>query len=289
VQLSVILPFYNSAHTIANQLEALASQCWSEPWEVIAVNNRSVDQSRAIVERYQNRLPNLRIVNAFVQQGQAHARNIGAQWACGESLAFCDADDEVSAGWLAAMGEALSKYDFVACRFDFAKLNPPWMRGSLRKTQEYGLQKASYPPYFFHAGGGSLGIRRLIHQEIGGFDEGLLFCEDTDYCFKLQLASIRLHFVQEAVVHVRSRETLRGSFQQARLWAQYQVLVSKRYQQLTGIKAERPWLTYLRHCKGLFLRLPQIRRGEGRAAWIRSLGRQIGRLQGSLKHRSAPF
>ena len=288
MKLSVIIPCYNAADTIGDQLEALTRQRWSQPWEVIVVDNRSTDHSRTIVESYQKRLPNLRMVNAFERQGQAHAKNVGAQVAGGESLVFCDADDEVGAEWLAAMGEALSKHDFVACCFDFEKLNPPWVWEDFAKTQRDELQKASYPPFLCHAGGGSLGVRRSVHEAMGGFDESLLFHEDTDYCFRLQLAGVKLHFAPEAVVHVRNRESLKGSFRQARLWAQYQVLLYKRYRQLTGMKLERPWATYLRRWKGLFWRIPQIRRKEGRAAWFRSLGYQIGRLQGSLKHRIAP-
>jgi glycosyltransferase involved in cell wall biosynthesis len=288
MKLSVIIPCYNAGDTIGNQLEALTRQRWSQPWEVIVADNRSTDRSRIIVESYRQQLPNLRIVDAFERQGQAHARNVGAQAARGELLAFCDADDEVGAGWLAAMGEALSNHDFVACRFDFERLNPRWGREDFAKTQRDGLQTAYYPPFLDHAGGGSLGVKRTAHEMIGGFDESLLFHEDTDYCFRLQLAGVTLHFIPDAVVHVRNRETLKGSFRQARLWAEYQVLLYKRYRQVTGLRLERPWATYLRRWKGLFWRLPQLRRKEGRAAWFRSLGWQIGRLQGSLKHRIAP-
>jgi GT2 family glycosyltransferase len=288
MKLSVIIPCYNAGDTIGKQLEALTRQRWSQPWEVIVVDNGSTDRSRMIVESYQQQLPNLRIVDAFERLGQAHARNVGAQAARGELLAFCDADDEVEANWLEAIGAALSNHDFVACRFDFQKLNPSSRREDFATTQVNDLQKACYPPFLFHAGGGSLGVKRSVHETIGGFDESLLFCEDTDYCFRLQLAGVKLHFVPDALVHIRNRETLNGSFRQARLWAQYQILLYKRYQQLTGMKAERPWITYFRRWKGLFWRLPELRMKEGRAAWFRSLGWQIGRLQGSLKHRIAP-
>ncbi|MCY7392121.1 MAG: glycosyltransferase, partial [Leptolyngbyaceae cyanobacterium CAN_BIN12] len=63
MKLSVILPCYNGAETIAVQLNALVQQQWSEDWEVIVVNNGSTDNSVEIVEEYRDRLP-LRIVNA---------------------------------------------------------------------------------------------------------------------------------------------------------------------------------------------------------------------------------
>lgn len=66
MKLSVILPCFNGAKTIALQLEALAHQCWSEPWELVVVNNGSTDDSMQIVQSYRNLLPNLRIVDASV-------------------------------------------------------------------------------------------------------------------------------------------------------------------------------------------------------------------------------
>jgi len=61
MKLSVVLPCFNGAKTIALQLEALADQCWSEAWELVVVNNGSTDDSMQIVQSYRNLLPNLRI------------------------------------------------------------------------------------------------------------------------------------------------------------------------------------------------------------------------------------
>src|SRR6266545_10527 len=108
MKLSVVVPCFNSAKTIAIQLEALANQTWSEPWEVIVADNGSTDSSVAIAESYKKRLPHLRIVDASDRRGAGHARNVGAAAAAGDLLAFCDADDEVAPGWLSAMGQALS-------------------------------------------------------------------------------------------------------------------------------------------------------------------------------------
>lgn len=119
MKLSVILPCFNGADTIAVQLEALANQQWSEPWEVIVSNNGSTDESMAIVERYRNRLPNLLIVDAHAppepRRGVTHSYNTDIKAATGDAFVFCEADDEVAPGWLTAMGEALKHYDFVAC------------------------------------------------------------------------------------------------------------------------------------------------------------------------------
>jgi len=68
--------------------------------EVIVSDNGSTDGTVAVVEQYQEKPPNLRVVDSSDRRGAAHAGG------CRRGLAFCDADDEVAPGWVAAMGEA---------------------------------------------------------------------------------------------------------------------------------------------------------------------------------------
>jgi glycosyltransferase involved in cell wall biosynthesis len=287
VRISVIIPCLNAAGTIATQLEALAAQCWSEPWEVIVADNGSTDGTRTVVERYRERFRNFRVVDASDRMGAAHARNVGARFAVGEALVFCDADDAVAPGWLAAIGDALVKHEFVASRMEWERLNPPWIYRNRGKTQQEGLERVSYPPYLLIAGGSGLGVKRSIHKAVGGFDESLPAVEDNDYCCRLQLAGVKLHFVPDAVVQTRYRTTLRGMFYQARLWAQYRVLLYKRYR-LPGETQVHPWRWYAREWQRLLQRLPQLRSQEARVNWIWRLGWQIGRLQGSLRYLVPP-
>jgi glycosyltransferase involved in cell wall biosynthesis len=285
MKLSVIIPCFNVASTIAMQLEALARQVWSAPWEVIISDNGSTDESRAVVERYKDRLPNFRTVDASDRRGAAHARNVGAAISTGEALAFCDADDEIAPGWVAAIGESLSRYDFVASRFDFEKLNP-FARRKL-KTQQDGLQEIWYPPYLLHAGGSGLGVKRLVHEAVGGFDESLLVLEDTDYCFRIQLSGVEFHFVPEAVVHVRQRDKLGGLFRQALLWAEYNVLLYKRYRR-AEMEVAQPWKRHLREWKRILRRSPQLLHKESRGDWLWRFGWHVGRLKGSIKYLVPP-
>lgn len=282
MKLSVIIPCYNAADTIAEQLEALASQEWIESWEIIVVNNRSTDQSIDIVKQFQARLPNLRIIDAAARQGQPYALNTGVSVADDEAVAFCDADDVVGVGWLAAMGEALSKYEFVACCFDTEKLNEAWLYKSRKNSQRDGLQQYTYPPYLPHAGGGSLGVKSLLFETMGGFDEALPYLHDTDFCWRLQLAGVELHFVPNAVMHIRYRGTFRSIYRQARNYAEYNVILYKKYRQFgmpqlswkTGIKAWMHLLSWLLH----------IRSKVGLAIWVWQLGWLIGRMKASLRY-----
>ncbi|MEO1764635.1 MAG: glycosyltransferase, partial [Cyanobacteria bacterium J06629_18] len=69
MQLSVVIPCFNAASTIAAQLEAFTQQQCSETWEIIIADNGSTDESLNIVKQYQQNLPNLRIVDASLTKG----------------------------------------------------------------------------------------------------------------------------------------------------------------------------------------------------------------------------
>ena len=289
MRLSVIIPCYNAASTIEAQLKALANQDWSEPWEVIVANNRSTDNSMEIVEVFKGEIPNLRIVDASARQGQPYALNVGVEAARGDVVAFCDADDEVGKGWVAAMGEALSKYDFVASSVDTEKISESWVFAGLgMHPQAKGLNKIWYPPYLSHAGGGTLGVKRELHQLVDGFDESLPYLHDTDFCFKLQLAGVELHFVPDAVVHVRLRDTLCGIFHQADHFAEYNVKLYDKYRLLTGSEVPHPWRRYFRDWKKWMSRMSKTRSKKDLAPLAWSLGLQVGLLRGAVKYKSHP-
>src|SRR5262245_53435164 len=116
MKLSVIIPCRNAVKTIEAQLDALCQQEWEGGWEVIVADNGSMDGTREVVARFFGRLPPLLLVDASTRRGAGHARNVGVKAATGDAIVFCDADDEVGAGWLSAMGNALTRHDFVAGR-----------------------------------------------------------------------------------------------------------------------------------------------------------------------------
>jgi glycosyltransferase involved in cell wall biosynthesis len=197
MKISVIVPCLNAAHTIAQQLDALAHQS-VQPWEVIVADNGSTDQTQEIVRQYTEKFTQLRLIDASHRQGASHARNAGAIAATGDYLAFCDADDVVSKDWISAFQTAFAEHNFLASRFDYQLLNP----GASNANQDTGLQNFRIP-FLPFSGGCGLGIQRSLHESISGFDESILYCEDIDYCLKLQLAGETLTFVPEALVHIR--------------------------------------------------------------------------------------
>jgi glycosyltransferase involved in cell wall biosynthesis len=283
MKLSVIIPCFNGGETLGTQLEALAAQEWNEPWEVIFSNNNSTDDSLDIARSYQGRL-NLRIVDASARQGQPFALNEGIKAATGRSVALCDADDEVGSGWLPAIGKALEEHEFVASRFDVEKLNSARMKASRKNLQSTGVQQFKYPEYLQHAAGGSLGVRKCLHEAVGGFDEDFPYLHDTDFCWKIQRLGVRLMFVPDAVVHYRLRDTQWEMYRQGRNYGEYSVLLYKRYRDLgmSGLTLKRGVKGWYRMLKNLrFLRDEEVR-----IKLIREFGWRTGRLRGCIKYRT---
>jgi glycosyltransferase involved in cell wall biosynthesis len=283
IRLSVVIPCLNAAATLGVQLEALARQSWSEPWEVVVADNGSRDTTIDVATGYRDRIPALRIVDASERPGVAFGRNRGTAEAVGELIAFCDADDEVAPGWLSAIGDALGRHDFVAARPEHAKLNPRWVFESWEPPPEDGLRAHRFPPYLKYARGGCLGVRRSVHEAVGGFDESMSSCEDDDYCFRVQLAGHPLTPAPDAVVHVRLRARTRDLFTQARWYAEGEAQLQRKFR-----SAGRPpqlWRWPLLHWGGIARSLPRIGSRSGRARLVWLLGFQLGRYLGSLRYR----
>jgi GT2 family glycosyltransferase len=286
-KLTVVIPCLNAAATLGDQLDGLAGQSWPGEWEVIVADNGSTDGSQALIESYAGRIPGLRIVDASDRKGQAHARNVGsaaAIGATGDALLFVDADDQVAPGWLEAMGRALERHEFVACRYDNEALNPAWVQRTHLNPQKDGVTRYDYPPFLPHAGGGGLGVRRSVHEEVGGFDESMPALEDTDYCWRIQLAGHELAFAPDAVVRIRHRHDPRSIFRQGVSYGRHNVLIYRKYLPLGMPRLG--WLPGLLRWAKLILKTPlMVLTREGRARWLWQLGWRLGRLQGCWRYR----
>jgi len=234
MKLSVVIACFNSADTIAIQLEALAKQVWDKPWEILIVDNGCTDKTLEIVESYQTQLPNLRVVDASDKKGAAHAWNIGVQEARGELILFCDSDDKVHDGWVGKMGNALETFDFVAGALNLQELNATWripnthLFGS-RTSPQQRLPKYRHAPELKYASTANLGIKKSIHLLIGGFDEELTYNQNLDYCLRTQLAGYSLYFIPDAIVEYRLKHSLRKTFIQFYRWGRYGILIYRRH------------------------------------------------------------
>jgi glycosyltransferase involved in cell wall biosynthesis len=278
VELSVVVAFHDAAPHLAQQLSALARQGFDGGWEVIAVDDASSDGSRRIAEGFSDRL-NLRVIATSGRRGQAHALNLGARAAAGEKLLFVDADDEVAPGYLAAMSKALEVHEFVTARLDHETLNPIWVRSAYgSRWQQTGVD--TYFGFLPFASGCALGVSRRVFEDVGGFREELSPAHDVAFSWDVQLAGTALHFVADAVLRYRYRDSLSGLFRQTRRQGSVTPLLYKRYREM-GME-RRVALTAWLNVVGAASR---ARTKADLAAVMVQIGYRVGRLAGSLRHR----
>lgn len=227
MKISVIIPAYNASNTIGVQLEALNQQRYSEPFEIIVSDNASTDSTKEVVKQYQKQMPNLRLVEATACQGASHARNVGARAAQGEFILFCDADDEADPDWLAVMSEALSQHDVVGGYCDYSKLNSPFWTQCLQYLEGNGIMETPFLPF---VGTNNMGLRRSIHEAIGGFDESVRGVEDLDYAWRIQHHGSTLHYASDAIIYFRFRGNVKSNFRRWWQFGQYSVFVYRKHQ-----------------------------------------------------------
>ena len=276
---------FNGEPTLGDQLDALLVQDATVDWEIVVVDNGSTDGSRELIERYAARHSLIRSADASDRAGLSHARNIGARAATGRSIAFCDQDDQVAAGWLAAMTLGLREHELVAGRLEHDLLNDPWtaeVRGR-PQSEELLRYEEGWPPFAF---GCTLGVRADLHERLEGFDEAFAKgAEDADYCWRAHQAGARLVLLEDAVTHYRFRHDLGGVYRQARDYGESEVLLYAKHRPLGLPPARRPVRKAVRLWAATgraFLRA-RTRGQVGVAMWL--LGQRVGRTRGSLRSR----
>lgn len=93
--ISVVIPLYNAKETIKNTIDSVINQTYSEPIEIIVVNDGSSDGCEKIVEEMIDNNQTNRIIKLInkANAGVSSARNLGIKEATKEWIGFLDSDD----------------------------------------------------------------------------------------------------------------------------------------------------------------------------------------------------
>jgi GT2 family glycosyltransferase len=273
--ISVIVPVRDGLPWFEEQLRSLVAQRCSTEWEVVIADNGSTDGTRELAERWAAVDPRITVVDAGSIAGAPAARNAAVRVARGELLAFCDADDVVLAGWLAACVTALATADVVAGSFDFWSLNGiPATEHTPAAVRQLGFLPAGL--------GANLAVRRDAFEEVGGFDEHMVPGEDVDLCWRLQLAGHRFALAPQAVVAKRARQEFGDVFHQAFAYGRSGAVLHRRFR---GDGARRDLSGAVKAWVWLIGSLPRLVFRRRRIEWARTAGTRLGRLAGSVTER----
>lgn len=281
-RVSVVLPAKDAAGEVGEQLAALAAQHCDLPWEVVVADNGSSDDTVAVVRGWADRLPSLTVVDAAAEPSSWAARNAAVTVATGDALLFCDADDVVAAGWLAAHVEALGAHGLVTGPVDTRRLNDP-AAAAVGPPDTWRSAPPVANAFLPYAVGANLAIRRAVFDEVGGFDGGRPNGGDKAFSWAAQLAGHRLHFAPGAVVHYRLRADTGSTYRRQQRIGRAAPSLHRQFREhgMPGSSAREA----LRDWVWLLATAPTLRSPEQRLRWARTAGRRVGRLQGSVRER----
>ncbi|TWX54049.1 glycosyltransferase family 2 protein [Colwellia hornerae] len=111
--ISIVIPMYNAEEYIQETLNSLKIQTYNM-FEVIIIDNCSIDNSLKIVKKYSHYFNSLIIIECPENSGgPAKPRNLGIDRASGEYVAFLDADDVWEPEKLKIQVDLLQKYNFI--------------------------------------------------------------------------------------------------------------------------------------------------------------------------------
>ena len=201
VNVSIIIPAYNAAGTIAETLESVVSQTFQD-WEAIVVDDGSTDATADIAGAFVARDPRIRMVRQ-ANGGEAAARNTGVSNARHEWLVFLDSDDWISPLHLEKLTAELKAHpelDAVHC-------------GSVRVAQD-----GTYVDDDYQAPVGDLFptlarraafpvhaciVRKALVEEVGKFDTSLQKSPDWDLWQRVARTGARFGAVREVLAYYR--------------------------------------------------------------------------------------
>lgn len=89
---SIITPTYNCGRFIGETIESVIAQTYSN-WEMIIVDDCSVDNTKTVVKQYQNQDSRIKYYCLEKNSGPAVARTKAMELAEGQYIAFLDSDD----------------------------------------------------------------------------------------------------------------------------------------------------------------------------------------------------
>ncbi|NTU41851.1 MAG: glycosyltransferase [Nitrospirales bacterium] len=209
IRTTFVIPTLNMESYLPLCLDAIGKQTVApDEYEIIVVDNGSTDRTVAIARKY----------GAFVLdvpgKSIAALRNRGAEKAQGEFIAFIDADCIISSQWLANAIRHFHDPKVAAVgAYTTVPDDATWVESywSLQNRGVEGVFSTSWLP------SANLFVKKIFFMEIGGFNENLETCEDSDFGYRLSNKYSVLSDFALVSVHLRDPKTI-GQFYRKEKW-----------------------------------------------------------------------
>lgn len=124
-KVSLIVPVYNVEKYLRKCIDSILNQTFTD-FELILVNDGSLDSSGDICEEYKRRDNRIKVINKK-NGGLSEARNFGIDIAIGEYIGFIDSDDYIEKNMIEILYKSIveNDSDIAICGYyiDFDKIN----------------------------------------------------------------------------------------------------------------------------------------------------------------------
>ncbi|MBT3514967.1 MAG: glycosyltransferase family 2 protein [Nitrospina sp.] len=211
MKISVIVPNWNGIKFVGMCLDSLARSDF-DSYEVIVVDNGSVDGSRQMIEE---NYPQVHLIKNKKNMGFAVACNQGIKAATGTYISLLNNDIEVESTWLSKLYEGMERHPecgmgttkmmFLDQRdvfYNTGDLFHAWSAGGGRGQGEKDVGQYNQEDYVFGACAGAGIYRRDFFEQVGVFDEDFfIFAEDVDINMRGQLQGFKCIYLPEAKVY----------------------------------------------------------------------------------------
>lgn len=205
MDISIIIPTYNRLKCLRKCLESLLSQTYpKDKFEIIVVNNGGSDKAGKIVKAIGSGY-NIRYFYLIKNSGPAAARNLGLKNSDSEIVAFIDDDNVVNRCWIenivrfhrlfpeegAIQGGLLnsSEKNFFGLAWKF--IFDTYIEKSMVIDEENPKKR------YVDVLGGNVSFKKMILEEMAGYNENLGLAEDLDLKYRLQHKGIRVLYAPE--------------------------------------------------------------------------------------------
>lgn len=202
---SVIIPTYNRIHTLPVSIDSVLKQTYGN-LEIIIMDDASEDGTEEYVQSIADN--RIRYRKSSINMGPSTARNLGAQLATGEYLAFQDSDDEWLPDKLEKQMELMLKDEelsLVYCEFGMYQEEELRIRIPFREVpydQKCGdlfSHLLLYPLISTQ----TMVVKREAFLQEQGFNETLRAYEDFEFTLRFSRRN-KIGFVEETLVKVNS-------------------------------------------------------------------------------------
>jgi mycofactocin system glycosyltransferase len=207
---SIIIPVRNRADEITACLQSLDKLDYPpEKREVIVVDDASDDTTPEQVSAFP-----VQLIPLKERRQASFCRNLAAQKAKGEILAFLDSDCLADPLWLKELIPAFTDPSNGAV----GGMVDSW--GNEKGLDRYervksSLNMGSWPKssreenHFFYLPSCNLLVRRTLFLRLGGFREDMCVGEDVDFCWRLQDLGHHIEYRPVGRVYHKHRNTVR--------------------------------------------------------------------------------